>query len=1027
MSNSREQRVPKLVDVIIQVDDQNNSPPNFGPYQEVEVQESAEHGAKLSLPKAEDADKRGFASCHLSYRLESCTPGKPADPTFALELQNNSNGGPRDVYLKLLDGLDREKIEQYAYCLIASDGRHTASLTVSVRVIDVNDNAPKWSPNQKFNVSVSETNPPNPLLRLNATDADSKYGQVHYTLVSDKNNLFSLTRRGSLTLKNPRELDYDQQIKEHRVVVAAVDNGKPPKSATATVTIIVLDENDNPPQIKIRNHHVSITENNKVPLHILNIIASDLDTGAGGIVTCSLQPDGFNPPRFLLTSSSAPSSPVSYELNATYSLDREERSRYVVGIQCYDGGTPQKTSTQKVYIAVLDQNDNAPKFEVTPIDFSISEDTKESSRVYNFRIHDPDYDGQNRANRRFEIRGDGASKFQVDYDRNNSYSLTTTDKFDRETKDTFSFSLVVQDIDATHDGAVIHQAETNVSIRILDANDCYPRFLINLSDPQAVAGCSSQGLPEWLPPVTVLENATIGSIVTKVAAIDGDLGLNGTVTYRLRGSPTFRVDGSGQVLLNRQLDADMPHGQSSFTLELLAVDSGTVRRLTGTASLIVRLADVNDNFPEFVHTQPLRLNVSCDRALTGNCLTTADDVAANDADAVAEHRQMGYRLVDRGSSSQLHTFQIDSNSGDVCLNSTPKLCTAGVYRFQLEVFDKDRPRGRVSRKLVIVTFEGGGRRPGSSVAANDNRWLSGHGNDPTLSAGGGAADGENFNGSERDAKPAVLASVLIVFLVALVGLTTLVVIILLRWCAGHRHKSAPNDNRSRTQGTSVVSSSTQQNQQRQLQQSIGCLSPMDVSASSSERVLLDKQYAMVAMPGAGGGGSHRYDSLGRQQPHRHPQRHRNASLNNGDDLSSVEDDPDAAAAAAVAAANASRTMPTKVISSSSSRNYRSQQQLLLHYQGQQHQRAAYQELTQPLPPHHSGSEGYMACQQFQFQVPSCVSRPRINADGASSSGQSMMNAAEPLAQSRSCSRMIDSKRPSQPSSLKSSYLTISHV
>ena len=87
----------------------------------------------------------------------------------------------------------------------------------------------------------------------------------------------------------------------------------------------------------------------------------------------------------------------------------------------------------------------------------------------------------------------------------------------------------------------------------------------------------------------VPEDAVVGGIVTKVHAIDLDLGDNRKVSYSLLKSDSdhFKVDSrTGIVSLTRTLDREI---RDSFNLSVRAMDSGRPR-LTAVTSLVVRVA-----------------------------------------------------------------------------------------------------------------------------------------------------------------------------------------------------------------------------------------------------------------------------------------------------------------------------------------------------------------------------------------------------------------------------------------------------
>jgi hypothetical protein len=97
------------------------------------------------------------------------------------------------VRLILKEKLDRETESQYTMTLIAVDGgpnARTGSTTITVNVLDSNDNKPKFVGGPNFEVSVLENTPPGTVvLRLQALDIDDGLnGQVEYSFAGSTLN-----------------------------------------------------------------------------------------------------------------------------------------------------------------------------------------------------------------------------------------------------------------------------------------------------------------------------------------------------------------------------------------------------------------------------------------------------------------------------------------------------------------------------------------------------------------------------------------------------------------------------------------------------------------------------------------------------------------------------------------------------------------------------------------------------------------------------------------------------------------------
>uniref|UniRef100_A0A182T3Z4 Cadherin domain-containing protein n=1 Tax=Anopheles maculatus TaxID=74869 RepID=A0A182T3Z4_9DIPT len=118
--------------------------------------------------------------------------------------------------------------------------------------------------------------------------------------------------------------------------------------------------------------------------------------------------------------------------------------------------------------------------------------------------------------------------------------------------------------------------------------------------------------PIFKPFASVLEVAEDSppGILTTLEAVDKDEGAYGQVVYYIQGlreeNNVFSIsttNGKGVVRLTRALDYERQH---FYHINVLAVDRAIQGRInTGTAALLVRVKDVEDQPPEFLVTQPV--------------------------------------------------------------------------------------------------------------------------------------------------------------------------------------------------------------------------------------------------------------------------------------------------------------------------------------------------------------------------------------------------------------------------------------
>ncbi|KAM6222695.1 protocadherin alpha-C1 isoform 2-T2 [Rhynchocyon petersi] len=265
----------------------------------VEVTDVNDHAPEVSLltlssPVPEDAAP-GTVIALLSIRDEDL--GSNGRVTCSM-----SSGGPFQLkvsfdnyYSLLTDGpLDREQTSEYQILITASDGGSpplSTRRTLTVSVADVNDNTPSF-PQQKQELFVAENNGPGASLgRVFAQDPDlGENGLVFYKLLdgnSEDPAVSSLVAVESSSGAITAKISFDfERLRGFPFQVEARDSGIPPRSATVSVSLFVVDRNDNAPAILF-----PLPRNGSVPVEIVpriakighlvtKVVAEDADSGS---------------------------------------------------------------------------------------------------------------------------------------------------------------------------------------------------------------------------------------------------------------------------------------------------------------------------------------------------------------------------------------------------------------------------------------------------------------------------------------------------------------------------------------------------------------------------------------------------------------------------------------------------------------------------------------------------------------------------------------------------------------------------
>ncbi|NXT25533.1 PCDG7 protein, partial [Syrrhaptes paradoxus] len=153
--------------------------------------------------------------------------------------------------------LDREKVAEYNVTVRAEDGGSPAlqsSAVLALRVLDVNDNAPLFA-EERYSARLAENNAAGALvLRVRAEDADwGQNARVRYRLGEGRVRGSPLSSYVSVQAETGalyalRSFDYEE-VREVSLWVRAEDGGEPALSSNVSVRLVIVDENDNAPQV----------------------------------------------------------------------------------------------------------------------------------------------------------------------------------------------------------------------------------------------------------------------------------------------------------------------------------------------------------------------------------------------------------------------------------------------------------------------------------------------------------------------------------------------------------------------------------------------------------------------------------------------------------------------------------------------------------------------------------------------------------------------------------------------------------
>ncbi|XP_032628418.1 protocadherin gamma-A12-like [Chelonoidis abingdonii] len=292
-----------------------------------------------------DSEKNGDVICFIP-------------PNLPFRLQKSF-----DNYYSLVSdrALDRERVSDYNLTVTATD-RGTPPLssttTIFVQLSDINDNAPIFN-QTSYTLYVTENNPRGAsLCSLKANDPDlGENARVTYSITGTEIQEAPLSSSISINSETGAlyallSFDYEQ-FREIRFQVQAQDGGSAPLSSNVSVTLFILDQNDNSPHILHPSFPtdgstgVELAPRSSEPGYLVTkVVAVDADSGQNAWLSYQLL-KATEPGLFSVGLHSGEIRTVRYF------LDKDALKQSLV-VLVKDNGQPPLSATATVTVVVAD-------------------------------------------------------------------------------------------------------------------------------------------------------------------------------------------------------------------------------------------------------------------------------------------------------------------------------------------------------------------------------------------------------------------------------------------------------------------------------------------------------------------------------------------------------------------------------------------------------------------------------------------------------------------------------------------------
>ncbi|KAJ8338471.1 hypothetical protein SKAU_G00374370 [Synaphobranchus kaupii] len=398
--------------------------------------------------------------------------------------------------LSVTDNLDYEAQSKHVLTVRATDSVIGAfsDATVEIEVEDINDNAPVFH-QVTYTAHLLEASPVGTsVLQVSAVDKDSGRNKaITYQITGTGKNetdFFEIDPQSGL-LVTTQVLDYED-VQQFRLMVKAIDNGVPPMSSEAFITVNVTDVNDNPPKFSKDQYQAILNEMATCGHIVIRIQASDPDSGDLNNLDYTII-SGNEDRHFAINRSSGI---ISFSNVCKKSLD----PFYNLTVAVSDG-IFQKTAP--VNIDMMNSNKHNPHFDQSIYEAELAENAEAGTRVIRLAAIDPD-DGPYGSVDYTIINKLADEKFSID----NEGQIVTSQPLDRENPTQRVIAIKVM---AKDGGGRV--AFCTVKIILTDENDNAPQF--KASEYQ----------------VSIQSSVNKGSPVIQIMAYDADDGKNADVTY----------------------------------------------------------------------------------------------------------------------------------------------------------------------------------------------------------------------------------------------------------------------------------------------------------------------------------------------------------------------------------------------------------------------------------------------------------------------------------------------------------------
>ncbi|CAF0872431.1 unnamed protein product [Adineta steineri] len=667
-------RPPAISTALVQIDLKNDNvhrPRFISDKQEFYISETAEIGTQFGTVYATDDDRD-----EIFYSTTS-TQFSIGLSTGVLRLEHPFSPG------LLVDHFNETITIKDSPCLLSDPLCHSESIIITIFIITVNKNSPRFLQNIcGTSIQFLENNTRDQTIALLYVYDDDRgeNGQINILFPSEqsrttvsglRNTAYSqfyieqLNQTGSTRqalIKTNEIFDYDEPgtTRVWYLFILAVDNGKPQRQAFCSLRIDLIDINDNRPKFAMTSWSYTIYRSSFTTINnttLLRIIADDADSGLNGLINYYI--GSLYIPYFTINRRTGY---IAFRSDIS-GIETLDASRFPITFDVYaqDCGTPQLLSENNATVTIYynDNDDLPPARWLNPLNenFNISI----TEKFYEKYLNQPVFDNNSSFN--------GSIMYTLTSDT--SSIMTVYSPFLNQTNMPFRAIPVIKD------GSIFRSGIAVINGFHAEIQDKYVLYIRVLVDPPLVDSITIRLIDEndQIPTfdirsitLSVVQNEQGRRIIAQIQAYDRDVDArNNHVEYRLNqqlsdkeANETFHVESNGTIWTNTVFD-ETNINKTSYRLFITAYNTvpswdNNVNH-TEDLQIDVQVIRINEHLPEFNTTNSM-VNITINETTSSG--TTIGNFSIIDKD-IDTKLTLG---ILSGNSRNAFNFILLSNNSD---------------------------------------------------------------------------------------------------------------------------------------------------------------------------------------------------------------------------------------------------------------------------------------------------------------------------------------------------------------------------